>query len=436
MPQISLAVVGAGDRGTRHARFALEHPDRARVVAVAEPRAVRRERFAAEHGLAAEDAVADWRELTSRGRRIADAVLVCTLDRDHLEPVLAFAALGYHIMLEKPMALDEESCRAVVEAVEKAGVILSVGHVLRYTPYTQALKVLLGEGRIGDVVSVRHLEPVGFWHQAHSFVRGNWRRSDEATTMLMAKSCHDLDWLQYVVGAPPKRVSSFGRLSYFTAEHRPEGAADRCVECPVRAQCSFDVVRFYGDRLAGGDHGWPLSVVVDDLTEEALDTALRTGPYGRCVFACDNDVVDHQVVAMEFEGGATATFTMTGFTQIGHRRTEIFGTRGEVRGDGQLLHVHDFLTGTTESIGTSAVSAVGAMTAEGGHGGGDAGLMDAFVSAVAAGDPSLVRSGPRESLLSHLTVLAAERARLERRVVELEAAAGDREIVRTPEALG
>ncbi|SEL86695.1 Gfo/Idh/MocA family protein [Streptacidiphilus jiangxiensis] len=418
MPQVSLVVVGAGDRGARHARFALEHPELARVVAVAEPRAVRRERIAAEHGVAAADAVVDWRELAARGERIADAVLICTLDCDHLEPVLAFAALGYHVMLEKPMALDEESCRAVVEAVEQAGVILSVGHVLRYTPYTDALRTLLDSGRIGEVVSVRHLEPVGYWHQAHSFVRGNWRRADEATTMLMAKSCHDLDWLQYVVGAAPTRVASFGRLSYFTAANRPEGATDRCVECPVRSQCAFDAVRFYGTRLTEGEHGWPLSVVVEDFTDEALDTALRTGPYGRCVFACDNDVVDHQVVAMEFESGATATFTMTGLTEIGNRRTEIYGTRGEIRGDGRLLHVHDFRTDTTETLDTQATAA---MSAAGGHGGGDAGLMEAFVAAVAAGDPSLVRSGPRESLLSHLAVLAAERARVEGAVVEVRA---------------
>ncbi|MCT4351701.1 Gfo/Idh/MocA family oxidoreductase [Streptomyces sp. Je 1-79] len=411
----TLLVVGAGDRGTGHARYALRHPDRARVVAVAEPLPVRRERFAAEHGLVADATAADWRQIAARGR-IADAVLLCTLDRDHLEPALAFAAQGYHIMLEKPMALDEASCRAVVDAVEKAGVILAVGHVLRYTPYTRTLKGILDAGRIGDVVSVQHLEPVGHWHQAHSFVRGNGRRTDEATSMLMAKSCHDLDWLQYIVGEPPARVSSFGRLTHFTPANRPPDAADRCVECPVRGGCAFDAVRFYGDRLAAGDTGWPLSVVLDEFTGPALDDALRTGPYGRCVYACDNDVVDHQVVAMEFAGGATATFTMTGFTEMANRRTQIFGTRGEIRGDGRTLRIHDFRTGLTEEVDTSPA---GDMSAGGGHGGGDEGLMGAFVAAVAAEDPSLVSSGPRESLLSHLSVLAAERARETGTVVEV-----------------
>ncbi|MFD4226679.1 Gfo/Idh/MocA family protein [Streptomyces sp. NPDC058545] len=408
MPSVvTIAVVGAGDRGAGHAGWALAYPERAKVVAVAEPRKVRRDRLAADHGLEAGSAVDDWRVLAARGR-IADAVLICTLDREHLEPVLAFAALGYHIMLEKPMALTEDECRRIVAAVEKAGVILAVGHVLRYTPYTQALKRIVDSGRLGEIVSVQHLEPVGFWHQAHSFVRGNWRREDEATSMLMAKSCHDLDWLQYVLGRPPVRVSSFGRLSHFRPENKPVGAADRCLDCAVEADCPYSAKRDYGDQLARGEHNWPLSVVIDEFTPQALDTALREGPYGRCVYACDNDVVDHQVVAMEFASGATGTFTMTAFTEQADRQTRIFGTRAELRGDGEHLRVYDFLTRTEELID---LGTEGAMDAAGGHGGGDAGLMDAFVAAIATKDPGLVKSGPQESLTSHLTVLAAERAR-------------------------
>ncbi|MER5471531.1 Gfo/Idh/MocA family oxidoreductase [Streptomyces sp. NPDC002935] len=404
---VTLAVVGAGDRGTGHARWALDRPERARVVAVAEPRETRRRRFAAAHALEPDAAVDDWRVLAARGR-IADAVLICTLDREHLEPVLEFAALGYHILLEKPMALTEDECRRIVDAVEKAGVILAVGHVLRYTRYTRAVKEVLDSGRLGDVVNVQHLEPVGFWHQAHSFVRGNWGRTDRATSMLMAKSCHDLDWLQYILGQPPVRVSSFGRLSHFRSENRPEGAADRCLDCAVENDCPYSARREYGDRLARGEHHWPLSVLVDDYTPKALETALREGPYGRCVYACDNDVVDHQVVSMEFASGATATFTMTAFTEQADRQTRIFGTRGELRGDGKNLSVYDFLTRTEEAVD---LAATGGMNAAGGHGGGDAALMDAFVAAVATENPDLVKSGPRESLISHLTVLAAERAR-------------------------
>src|SRR5690349_11354302 len=203
MAPVSLIVVGAGQRGTGYARWARRHPERAIVVAVAEPSPARRARLAAEHGITPQNAVSDWTELAGRGR-LADAVLICTQDRMHAEPAEAFAALGYHILLEKPMAPDEAGCQRIVAAVEKAGVMLAVGHVMRYTPYTRAVKQIADSGQLGDIMSVQHLEPVGFWHQAHSYVRGNWRRADLATSMLMAKSCHDLDWLQFILGRAPR----------------------------------------------------------------------------------------------------------------------------------------------------------------------------------------------------------------------------------------
>jgi predicted dehydrogenase len=403
-----LVVIGAGVRGTGYARWARLRPDRAAVVAVAEPRETRRARFAAEHGIPAQNAAADWRQLAGRGR-LADAVLICTQDRMHAEPAEAFAALGYHILLEKPMAPDEAGCRRIVAAVEKAGVMLAVGHVLRYTPYTRAVKAIIESGQLGDIMTVQHLEPVGFWHQAHSYVRGNWRRADLAASMLLAKSCHDLDWLAYILGRAPLRVSSFGHLTHFTAASRPEGAADRCTACPAEPGCPYSAPRLYRGLLERGEHRWPLSVVIEDFTPAALEQALRDGPYGRCVYACDNDVVDHQVVALEFPGAITASFTMTAFSQAAGRATRLFGTRGELTGDGQAIRLYDFLTGATRLI-TSAPE--GAMNAAEGHAGGDAGLMEAFTGAVATGNRELICSGPRESLASHLVVFAAERARL------------------------
>jgi predicted dehydrogenase len=408
MAPVSMLVIGAGQRGSGYARWVRRHPDRAKVVAVAEPREARRTRLAAEHGIAAGNVAADWRELADRGR-LADAVLICTQDRMHAEPAEAFAALGYHILLEKPMAPDEAGCRRIVAAVENGDVMLAVGHVLRYTPYTRAVKEIVAGGQLGEIMSVQHLEPVGFWHQAHSYVRGNWRRADLAASMLMAKSCHDLDWLQYILGRVPLRVSSFGSLTHFTAANRPAGAADRCVACSVEASCAYSAPRLYRGLLERGEHRWPLSVVIEDFSADALEEALRDGPYGRCVYACDNDVVDHQVVALEFPGATTATFTMTAFSKSANRSTRLFGTRGELTGDGQTIRVYDFLTRAERLV---TPSSAGAMTAAGGHSGGDAGLMDAFTAAVATGNRELIRSGPRESLASHLAVFAAERARL------------------------
>ncbi|MEU4580021.1 Gfo/Idh/MocA family protein [Nonomuraea sp. ATR24] len=404
---VTLAVVGAGSRGSAYARHAVDS-GLARVVAVADPVASRRDRFpgAAPYG--------DWRELAALPRQ-ADAVIIATQDRDHVEPAVRFAELGYDILLEKPMAVSEDDCRAIVAAAERSEAIFAVCHVLRYTPYTRALKALLDAGRIGEIVSVQHLEPVGWWHQAHSYVRGNWRRADESTFMLLAKSCHDLDWLVHLTGRQVRRVSSFGGLKHFRPENRPAGATARCLDCPAEPGCPYSARRIYLP-LAGQDR-WPLSVLTDDVSEQGVLEALRTGPYGRCVYDCDNDVVDHQVVNMEFEGGATASFTMTGFTPAAHRQTRIFGTRGSIEGDGELLTVHDFVTGRAETVDTRAT---GDGTAAGGHGGGDEGLVRAFLAAVSSRDRTPILSSPGESLHSHLIAWAAERSRLDGETVTLE----------------
>jgi predicted dehydrogenase len=412
MEPVRLAVLGAGSRGNAYGRWVLAHPDRARVVAVAEPDPVRRARFAASHRC---EAFEDWQPLLDAGLGL-DAVVIATQDAMHLGPALTAASRGLHILLEKPIAPTAEDCATVVSAVREAGVLLCVGHVLRYAPYTRLVRSLLDAGAIGEIVSVQHHEPVGYWHQAHSFVRGNWRRSDLSSFMLLSKSCHDIDWLQHIVGRPIARVSSFGGLSHFTPANRPPGADDRCVSCSVEAACPYSAVRLYGGLLSSGQHGWPLDVVLADFTPSALDSALREGPYGRCVYSCDNDVVDHQVVAMEFEGGATASFTMNAFNTGGHRRTRIFGTRGELECDGVSVTVHDFVSDTATSHDPSSVAGA---SADDGHGGGDAGLMDAFVTAVATGDPASILSGPEDTLNSHLATFAAERARLTGTVISV-----------------
>jgi predicted dehydrogenase len=410
---VTYLIVGAGNRGQGYASFPAAFPERAKVVGVAEPRAHQRGLIVDQH--APEHVFSDWREAAAQPR-LADAVIIATQDPMHADPAVAFAEKGYHLLLEKPMAVTEADCVRIVDAVKLHDVLFAVGHVLRYTTYFTQLKQLIVDGAIGEVVSIQHTEPVGYWHQAHSFVRGNWRNTDVSAPMLMAKSCHDLDLIRWLMNVPCEQVSSFGSLKHFRPEHQPEGASERCLDCAVEADCPYSAKRLYQGFQAKGKHGWPLEVITDDFTEAGVNEALRTGPYGRCVYLCDNDVVDHQVVNFAFAGGRTASFTMTAFSNAqAHRTTRVFGTRGELVGDGHTITVHRFLDNSKELVDTRTTDP-GIL---GGHGGGDFGLMDAFTRAVAENDASYIRSGPDETLDSHRMVFAAERARLEGVVVRL-----------------
>jgi predicted dehydrogenase len=413
---VTAVIAGAGGRGTTYATFAREHPDRFKIVGFAEPILYRRQYMIDTYGVPANNVFLDWVDM-ARQPRLADMVIISTQDAMHMGPALAFAGLGYDILLEKPMAPNVADCHRIVKAAKEAKVLFAVCHVMRYTHYTQVLKQVVDSGAIGEVVSMQHLEPVGYWHQAHSFVRGNWRNEKESSFMLLAKSCHDMDWIRYIMGEPCESLSSFGSLKHFKRSEKPAAAGEalRCTACAYEPQCAYSAKKIYLGRLAHGDNGWPVNVVTPNPTVATVTTALESGPYGRCVYECDNDVVDNQVVSMQFAGGRTAVFTMTAFNQAANRKTRIFGTRGEIFGDGDKIQVFDFLTDQTRSISTE----MDEDSAMGGHGGGDYGLMDHFVAAVAAKDPGMILSGPDESLETHRMVFAAEQARVEHRVVDL-----------------
>ena len=416
MSVVRFIVAGAGLRGTEYASYATRRPEQAQVVGVADPNDFYRERMVRTHRIPAENCFLDWQAMARRPR-FADAVIVATQDALHAAPAVAFARKGYHILLEKPMAPTEQACRRIVRAVEQAGVMLAVCHLMRYTTYTQHIKQIVDSGRIGEAVSIQHLEPVGYWHQAHAFVRGSWRNEVESSFMLLAKSCHDIDWISYILGdAHCLRVASFGGLNHFLRERKPAAAGDarRCLDCAYEEACPYSAKRFYLGMVRDGKGLW-FTKVTPDTTEEGMTKALQEGPYGRCVYECDNDVVDHQVVIMEFAGCRTAAFTMTAFNEGGGRRTRIFGTRGSISGDGRTLEVFDFLTEKRETIDTSTTDA----TMFGGHGGGDSAVMSRFIEAVATGDPGRILSGPATSLATHRIVFAAERARRSGRVVWL-----------------
>lgn len=415
-PPVEIAVVGGGNRGAVYAEHAVAG-GHARVVAVAEPDPDRRAALGTRYGIPEARRYEDWRGLAAVPR-LADAAVIATQDAMHVEPSLALARRGYHLLVEKPLAPTPEGARAIVDAARRAEVLLTVCQVLRYAPYTRALRRLIDDGAVGEIVSVEHLEPVGWWHQAHSYVRGNWRRAGESSPMLLAKAVHDLDWITYLVGRAPRRVSSFGSLYHFRPEQRPPGAADRCLDCAVEPDCPYSAPRLYLSCL--GDPAreqWPLSTVTAARTPAGVLAALRTGPYGRCVYACDNDVVDHQVVAIEYDRGVTASFTMTAFTPHMPRRTRVFGTHGFLECDGRVVTGHDFRTRERYEVTTGSADTVAAA---GLHGGGDRGLVDAFVAAVAGrGEPDQLVP-PEESLAAHDLAWAVERARRTGSVVALD----------------
>jgi predicted dehydrogenase len=414
MKEITVVVVGAGSRGSTYARFTKDLPQ-VKIVAVAEPNEESRRRFASEYSLQPENVFKDWQSLAQHGR-VADVAIVATQDSMHRDSAVALLDQGYHMLLEKPLAPHLRDCEEIIDAANRNGKIFAVCHVLRYTDYSRKLKEIIDSGEIGEIVSIQHLEPVVWWHQAHSFVRGHWRNEEESSFMLLAKSCHDIDWLLFMLNRRCERVSSFGNLTHFRKECRPEGAAERCLDCSIERSCPYSAKRIYlDDSHNTGWRDWPLTAVTPDVTEAGILTALQEGPYGRCVYSCDNDAVDHQVVNFEFEGGRTASFTMTAFAPAINRCTRFFGTHGYIEGDSNNIRIYDYLTGWKPTIDINQLDG----TISGGHGGGDQRMVEAFFRAVAENNQAYILSGASASLESHRVVFSAEQARKEGRVISI-----------------
>lgn len=408
MKPITAVVIGAGSRGSIYAGYAKDHPEELNIIAIAEPRRDRLDALAEEVGVPAEHRFDCWETLLSQPK-MADCAFICTLDDDHTAPAIKAMELGYHILLEKPMSNREMECRQIAETARKTNRTLAVCHVLRYTPFYMTLKSLIDQGEVGQVTTINQIENVGYWHQAHSFVRGNWRNTKETSPMLLQKSCHDIDIILWLMGSTCTRVQSFGSLRHFTAENAPSGAAKRCLDCPHAETCPYSAPKLYLDM---DRTGWPIDVITTDLSLEGRRKALEEGPYGRCVYYCDNDVVDRQVVNLEFENGGVATFTMTGLSADFSRQLKIFGTEGQIQAD----------MGTKEIVlhrfGEDPISIpLDIGTEASGHGGGDYGIMADFLRILREGGES--RSSAEASLQSHLICFAAERSRKEHTVVEL-----------------
>jgi len=296
--------------------------------------------------------------------------------------------------------------------------MISVTEVLRYSPYTRAISEIVFSKALGDLINIVHIEPVGYYHFAHSFVRGNWGNQNKSSFTLMTKSCHDIDLLcHWFKPAVPVRVSSFGSLNHFKQTAKPPSAGDatKCLACAAESECPYSAKKIYLDPVKNGEIGWPANTFIDGIPDiENVTAALNSTAYGQCVYESDNDVVDHQVVNIEFSNGATASFTLVAFTSlICARQTRIHFSHGEIVGDMASFTVTDFRTGKTTRHEPS--------NSGGGHGGGDNDLIAAFVKAVAMRDQSVLGTDIAEVLKSHLTVFAAEESRTSGTVINCAA---------------
>ena len=419
--KISVILIGAGSRGMGYARTAKQFSDLYEIVGVADPIDCRREHVRDQWGIPEDRCFTHYEDILALGK-IADAAFICTMDRDHFAPTMKAIELGYDIMLEKPIAPTPEECAAITKAANARGVKVLICHVLRFTPFYGRLKQLIMEGYVGDVQVVEQVEHVGLIHQSHSFVRGNWGNSERSSPMLLQKSCHDIDIIQWLIDKKCERVSSFGSLRYFTEENAPEGAPERCLDgCPAAETCPFHAGKIY---IEGSRHtkGWFDKAATQMITptEEDIRRALATTNYGRCVFRCDNDVVDRQVVNMEFEGGVVASFTMAAFNGWGGGRAiRVMGTKGMLRAStsDKEIYYENAELGTSELIPVEG--GAGVQTVLGGHGGGDSGIMSVFGVLVANEYNGIAAATIETSCQNHMIVFAAEEARKEGTVVSV-----------------
>lgn len=410
---MKIAVLGAGARGLLLARLAKRHAPWVEITAVAEPRKSAREHFALEFGISAQGIFENWQALM-QGSAACDAAIIATMDRDHRAPAEAAMARGWHLLLEKPMASEWEDCVAIEAAQRKSGVSLAICHSLRYHRAFQKAREIAHSGQLGRLLSMDLMEQVGYWHFSHSFVRGNWRREEQSAFVLLAKSCHDMDYLSWLADRPCVSASSFGRLSHFRSENMPQGATKLCAEgCPVQT-CAYDARKIYSPENPGWSFVQNRAENMGESPEQAK-LAMLANDYGRCVYRCDNDVADHQSVVLEFEDGLVATFTLTAFTNDCARKLRVQGTEGEMEmmeeSAGQRVRWRRF--------GSSKGDEVFLPVEDGTHGGADARLVAAWLESLEHGKPDKILSNAQASLASHRIAFAAEDSRKQGKAISV-----------------
>jgi len=396
----TVITLGAGNRGNVYGNYALSNPDEMDVVGVAEPIPLRNERYLQKHKIEKANSFTTWEHVFNRPK-FADAVLITTPDNLHYGPCMAALKAGYDVLLEKPISPSEKECRDILALAKKTGRIVAVCHVLRYAPYFEKLRELMQGGQIGEIVSMQHIEPIEHIHMSHSFVRGNWHDRHATTPIILAKSCHDLDMLRWLIGKPCTKIVAMGGIKWFRKENAPAGSTPRCMdECAVESTCPYSAMKiYYRNRQR---------TYVFDLPDEKekqgdyILEKLRSTNYGRCVYQMDNNQEDHYIASMEFEGGTTANFSMEAFTSYEGRRTRVMGSMGDIVGDMETFTLTDFRTGKRTVYDNSSGD---------GHGGGDWRLVRNWLQAVSQRKPELLTSTIDASIESHVMGFMAEKSR-------------------------
>jgi predicted dehydrogenase len=406
---ITAVTLGAGSRGNVYGNYAVQFPREINIVGVAEPIEIRNQRYTDKHQIPEENRFVTWEHVFERPK-FADAIIITTPDDLHYGPAMKALEMGYDVLLEKPIAPTEKEVRDILAMAKKTNRIVAVCHVLRYAPYFVKLKEIADSGALGELISIQHLEPIQHIHMSHSYVRGNWHNSKQTTPIILAKSCHDLDILRWIIGKPSISIAAYGDLKWFKKENAPKGATARCTDgCPAEASCPYSALKIYYRERS---YTYVFDFPEDPSTHEAfiLDQ-LKTTNYGRCVYDMDNDQPDHYVSSILFEEGITANFSMEAFTSYHGRRTRIMGSMGDIVGDmDEFVHT-DFLTGE-KSVWNIRIEDVDHYK-NSGHGGGDWALMSDWVKAVKNQDPKVLTSTIEASIESHLMGFMAEKSRLE-----------------------
>ena len=404
--------LGAGNRGNVYGNYAVEYPDELDIVGVAEPIPIRRSRYSELHDIAEENQFITWEHVFEQPK-FADVIIITTPDNLHYGPAMKALEMGYDLLLEKPIAQTWQECRDILDMQKKYDRIVAVCHVLRYAPYYQKVKEVIDSGHFGQIISMQHFEPVEHIHMAHSFVRGNWRRAEETNPMILAKSCHDMDIMRWWIGQPCTHINSFGHLTWFKEANAPAGSTARCTDgCAVERECPYSAIKIYYERK---ERTYVFDLPDDEHEENAaIMRNLKEGPYGRCVYRCDNDVVDHQVCSMQFDGDITATFNMEAFTHYHGRKTRIMGSMGDLYGDATDMYIGNFETRDVEHWNVNDHIEI-----KSGHGGGDWRLVRDFLRAAETHDVSLLTSNLDASMEAHLMCFRAEDSRRDLQVKEV-----------------